>query len=145
MTQINKSKFCNNNNQIGIFNKVVNGVVLVNMYQFALDLERFNAENENEYKKFGGKVGFAKYLEKHLQNEDVFFKKNPKKITLLNERYQNFCTDMILYEIVNTVATGQKIKVLDRNRLDDFAKVLNQKNEYALSSVLNNALEKLTQ
>lgn len=119
------SEFCNKDNQFGVYNNVVKGVVLINRDNFFQDIITINNTNDSEYHKFGGKLGFVKYLEKHLRKEDGYFKKFPQEISFLNQRYQDFCDDMVLYEVVRYTWGIGLMGILPLDELNKFTNQLN--------------------
>jgi hypothetical protein len=114
-----KNEFCNKNNKIGIYNQLVGGCVLTDIDMFEEDCETFRMYDDSEYSMWGGKIGFMKYLEGVLKQEDKYFKKNPRKINGINPRYQGFCDDMVLYEVVRYVLTNSPILVSGLEVVDD--------------------------
>lgn len=105
-------------NKIGICNSLVGGVVMTDIDIFEKDLEGIISRNETEYSVWGGKQGFMKYLENFLKNEDRYFKKKPRKVTLANQRYQSFCDNMVLYEAIRFAVTGDPILLVPLQKLE---------------------------
>jgi hypothetical protein len=111
-TTTDRSEFCNQNNMICVYNETVGGTILTNIDQFEKSKVEYSEMDESEFSQWGGKRGFMNYLEMHLKNEDRYFRKNPRKISIQNKRYQGFCDDMVLYEILRSVVLGAFTPVL---------------------------------
>jgi hypothetical protein len=105
-------------NKIAIYNTIVGGMVETDIDLLEQNIEKIINKSESEYSQWGGKFGFMKYLENLLKEEDRYFRKNSRKITLLNSRYQRFCDDMVLYEMIRHVVTGDIIQVAELQLLE---------------------------
>lgn len=122
----NRSETHIKDNKIGIYNTLVGGVVVTDIDKFEKNLEEMIFESETEYSDWGGKQGFMKYLENLLKNEDKYFKKNPRKITLANQRYQDFCDDMVLYEMIRFAVTGDPVQIAPLEKVEKISVILDE-------------------
>lgn len=111
-TTTNRTEFCDQNNMISVYNQTVDGAIMTNIDEFEKIKFEYSEMEESEFAVWGGKSGFMNYLEIHLKNEDWYFRMNPRKITLQNKRYQGFCDDIVLYEVMRSVVVGAHTSVL---------------------------------
>lgn len=98
---------------IGICCQEVGAVIFSDLKTTEDTLTKLKDEPESEYKKWGGKRGFLTYLLGVIKKEDKFFNKNRHLIDGKYKRYQNFCDDVALYEVMKSAVTGEPMSALD--------------------------------
>lgn len=124
-TTTDRTEFCNQNNMICVYNETVGGTIMTNIDEFEKGKVEYSEMDESEFTQWGGKRGFMNYLEIHLKTEDRYFRKNPRKISMQNKRYQGFCDDMVLFEIMRSVVIGAQTAVLPLTKHLDVTKIIN--------------------
>ena len=103
---------------IGICCIEAEAVVFTDFKKMELSIKEIQNKPESKYKKWGGKTGFMNYLLELIKEEDKFFNKNQRTIKRFKKRYQNFCDDIALYEMMKHVVTGAPMSALVKSHAD---------------------------
>jgi hypothetical protein len=115
---VESSVVMTNDGMIGICCPEVNAVIFSNAEYTEKILTEIKNDSESDYKKWGGKRGFMKYLLTRILKEDRYFNKNKNLININNKRYQDFCDDVALYEVVKSVVTGDPMSAINKEDAD---------------------------
>jgi hypothetical protein len=97
---------------IGICCIEVEAVVFTDFKKMERSIKEIQENSESFYIKWCGKKGFMNYLLELIKEEDKFFNKNQRTVKRFKKRYQNFCDDIALYEMMKHVVTGVPMSAL---------------------------------
>lgn len=100
---------CDKEDQICVYNEYANGAVFTNKRQFESLIEDFQHKSETELGIMGTKNEFLSYIETRLKIDGKYFHKNPGKLTLKHQRYQNYCAGMIVHTALKHVVNGDAV------------------------------------
>ena len=119
MTQENKYdglvKMANSQGMLGLYSKEFKATIFTEPNKLIKQLGDMDIDTGSSYDKLGGKKGFMHYIFDLLKKEDNYFKTNKKKINNRNKRYQDFCDDLVLYEMIKCSIYKEPLTLIDLN------------------------------